>query len=397
MPTHRLNRRYGLNKSVTGNSAVDEWTGVAPEPEPEPQAQIADAGGGGSRQLALAGGGGGAGGAAVPYAALPKSEKRERTRDEVERYRRRVAAIETRNTMTLEEYISPEQMAVAKENLATLRLNTTGYLARKVQEGKEAAAKEAAEQREREKSPDVFAASSAGDVEQLRFLLAREAQRHAEDCIASGAKGDAARAQRGTFSSKFVRLIDQEGRTPLHYAACFGHREVAETLCSAGADPLAVDPSGYTALHFACRWDKPEVAEYLLSLTHLGVDINCQDQWGQTPLHVAALAGHAEVVQLLLKHNCSLEATDDEVRTPRRLLTFFLAGLCLLTWTAQRNPGQDPDRRLEGQGDGGALQRRAAGPAQRQDPRHEGGGRGRGGRRDRRRGPYTKHFTRSGA
>ena len=39
MPTHRLNRRYGLDKSVTGNSAVDEWTGVAPEPEPEPEPQ----------------------------------------------------------------------------------------------------------------------------------------------------------------------------------------------------------------------------------------------------------------------------------------------------------------------------------------------------------------------
>ena len=49
----------------------------------------------------------------------------------------------------------------------------------------------------------------------------------------------------------------------------------------------------------------------LLDLRHLGVNIDCRDQWGQTPLHVAALAGHAEVVELLLKKNCNIDAGAD--------------------------------------------------------------------------------------
>ena len=82
-----------------------------------------------------------------------------------------------------------------------------------------------------------------------------------EDCVAAGLTGQAAREQRAAFKSKIVHEKDQEERTPLHYAACFGFREVAETLCSAGANPCEEDPAGYTPLHFACRWDQPKVAE----------------------------------------------------------------------------------------------------------------------------------------
>ena len=42
--------------------------------------------------------------------------------------------IERRNTMTLEQYFPPENLPIAQERLEQLRLNTTGYLARKAAE-----------------------------------------------------------------------------------------------------------------------------------------------------------------------------------------------------------------------------------------------------------------------
>eukprot|EP01052_Picozoa_sp_SAG31_P012461 SAG31_NODE_730_length_12505_cov_3.807109_5_plen_90_part_00 len=62
------------------------------------------------------------------------------------------------------------------------------------------------------------------------------------------------------------RQADVDGRVPLHFAACFGHRPVVETLLGAGANVRANDNEGFTALHYASRWDRPEVVEYLVWL-----------------------------------------------------------------------------------------------------------------------------------
>lgn len=70
----------------------------------------------------------------------------------------------------------------------------------------------------------------------------------------------------------------------------------------------------------SCLLKTLTVGADLLDLRHLGVNIDCRDQWGQTPLHVAALAGHAEVVELLLKKNCNIDAGAD---TPSSSISYF--------------------------------------------------------------------------
>ena len=176
---NRLHKRYNIGDGTTTAEVLDQFTGGAVEPEPEPE-QIGGGGGGGGggTALALSGGGGRTSPTSRPHASLPKHEQRERTKAEVDKLRRRLGEIERRNTMSLEEYFTPDDLVVAQQNLEQMKLNTTGYLARKVEEHKRASAQEAADKREREKSADVLTAASVGDLEQLRHLLADELQEY---------------------------------------------------------------------------------------------------------------------------------------------------------------------------------------------------------------------------
>ena len=170
---NRLNTRYGI-----GNGATT---------------QLAVAAGGGA--VVVAGGGGGC------HLSLPKAERREKTKEEVEKLRKRLEDIDAKNTHTLEQYVFRDNpfgrkdpqtgqlieeskyfsgkgsVADAKENLIQLRLNTTGWLARKAMQQREKAAQEAEAKRERDKSADVLTAASVGDHEQLKKLLNDELQK----------------------------------------------------------------------------------------------------------------------------------------------------------------------------------------------------------------------------
>ena len=58
--------------------------------------------------------------------------------------------------------------------------------------------------------------------------------------------------------------VDEDGKTPLHFAAAFGHASVARLLLEAGADLNAKDNEGATPLVAAFRNDKDAVAALLL-------------------------------------------------------------------------------------------------------------------------------------
>lgn len=74
-----------------------------------------------------------------------------------------------------------------------------------------------------------------------------------------------------------VRLPDDKGRTPLHYAVWAQY--VAEELLAAGADINAADNDGRTVLHYAALVDRKKVIEYLLEQ---GADADLADKAGRT-------------------------------------------------------------------------------------------------------------------
>lgn len=87
-----------------------------------------------------------------------------------------------------------------------------------------------------------------------------------------------------------VKSADQDGQTPLHYAASGENTlEVARLLIKNKAKVNAKVKNGYdedsTPLHFTAKSGNVEVAGLLLENE---ADINCKDKWNRTPLYKAA-------------------------------------------------------------------------------------------------------------
>jgi ankyrin repeat protein len=78
-----------------------------------------------------------------------------------------------------------------------------------------------------------------------------------------------------------------DGCTLLHAAADGGQAKVARLLLDRGADPNAVAGHGRTPLHFAVGGQSAEVVRLLLRRGAVRT-IETQDEWGNTPLLVAA-------------------------------------------------------------------------------------------------------------
>ena len=102
---------------------------------------------------------------------------------------------------------------------------------------------------------------------------------------------------------KAVRLDDDPAElTALHWAAAAGVVDAVNYLL---ADPVLADPRAarinqFTPLHSAAMLGHAAVCEVLLNA---GADVNAQTRpQGYAPLHSAAFAGHVEAILVLLAH-----------------------------------------------------------------------------------------------
>ncbi len=162
---------------------------------------------------------------------------------------------------------------------------------------------------------------------------------------------------------------EENGWTPLMYAALGGKADVASYLISKGASVDAAEPGeGYTALHFAAEHGSVDVLKVLLAAKadvsaktkvgetplHLatgcgveacaalfaaGAAVEPKDETGFTPLHVAALNGNEAVCELLLANKAKADARDVYGRTPLHLAA--AAGMeksCLVLIAAGADP-----------------------------------------------------------
>lgn len=98
---------------------------------------------------------------------------------------------------------------------------------------------------------------------------------------------------------QLIPARDKFGGTPLHVAAAFGHKEVAEFLLANGADINATMEFDVTPLHLAAGYGYKDVAELLLAK---GADANARNKYGQTPLDVALCKNQSVVAALLQEH-----------------------------------------------------------------------------------------------
>ena len=90
---------------------------------------------------------------------------------------------------------------------------------------------------------------------------------------------------------------EPQGRTPLHIAALYGHRDVAAYLVRQNASINSSDDNGRTPLHYAARFNKPKVVDLLLGCD--GIDVTAVDTDGDTALQDAERQGNAECATLI--------------------------------------------------------------------------------------------------
>jgi len=116
----------------------------------------------------------------------------------------------------------------------------------------------------------------------------------------------------------FVLLITITGcATPLMNAAGKGDIKEAEKLLSSGADVNERWFDNYTPLHFAAFYaSQPNVAALLIEK---GADVNAKDNYGRTPLYVAAWKGQVNFVTMLLKKGADPGIATNEGKTPLRI------------------------------------------------------------------------------
>lgn len=108
-----------------------------------------------------------------------------------------------------------------------------------------------------------------------------------------------------------VNHRDEEGQTPLFWAAERGRVDTILQLLERGADINAVDGCKMSPLSRACAQCSVHVNTPLVKmLVEKGADIHSKDELGMTALHHAAREGHMEIVDTLLKKGAKASVRD---------------------------------------------------------------------------------------
>ncbi|MFQ5937143.1 MAG: ankyrin repeat domain-containing protein [Acidiferrobacterales bacterium] len=158
----------------------------------------------------------------------------------------------------------------------------------------------------------------------LLALFASASLLHWPLCLAdalheAAMKGDVALVEQLLKQGHDINSRDENDATPLHWAVYAGHETLARLLIARGADVYANETpiclarpatpaqqsesgdgtSGVTPLHWAATGGHRTSAELLIAE---GANVNAKSADGTTPLAVARLLRHQEIVNVLQRH-----------------------------------------------------------------------------------------------
>mmetsp|Transcript_10315 Transcript_10315/g.15086 ORF Transcript_10315/g.15086 Transcript_10315/m.15086 type:complete len:451 (+) Transcript_10315:18-1370(+) len=112
-----------------------------------------------------------------------------------------------------------------------------------------------------------------------------------------------------------LELKNRKGDTPLNVACFFGKTDIVRRLIDQGVSTaLQPDEYGRNHIHKLCEKGKTEILDCFYTDSH--EDLNLQDTFGQTPLHVAIARRHFEITKRFIELGVDLEKKDTSGNTP---------------------------------------------------------------------------------
>ncbi|KAI9932266.1 hypothetical protein AWENTII_010611 [Aspergillus wentii] len=133
---------------------------------------------------------------------------------------------------------------------------------------------------------------------------------------------------------------DHDGLTPILKAARAGREEIVKIFLEMGINlSTSKTANGRTALHLI-HTESARFAQFLLDS---GVDPNCPDRRGRTPLHEATHCRNGEVVDCLLKNGANPNMQDNTGSTPLLEATKFRRNGSSRVISLLLESGADPD------------------------------------------------------
>ena len=111
-----------------------------------------------------------------------------------------------------------------------------------------------------------------------------------------------------------IEAKNDKGRSPLLMACELGKLDAVKMLVKASADVCATDNQGATCLMLAAYFGHTETVRYLVGLPV--VEVNHEQNVGETALHFAVPEGHRDVVEVLIDAGADIEANNGKGRSP---------------------------------------------------------------------------------
>jgi ankyrin repeat protein len=155
-----------------------------------------------------------------------------------------------------------------------------------------------------------------GDVRQ--FLLERSSDIYATEDVLEAAARNGCRdnvqlllqhsSTRTSSSTDWTSVAEFMGNGGAH-----GHASELQRLLAAGVDPEMKDDKGRTPLAVACLWGHEDIVKFLLQSGK--VDLESRSNYGETPLIFAEASGDGAVVCLLLEAGANPDARNAYGRT----------------------------------------------------------------------------------